>query len=103
MCVHLPLLFSNHDLSVSARLCRPPLTYTSQLDYEQQRLHLLRKHGIDLEDSYGDGTRTKRMDRKDVELLMGGDGKGGIFTWREKNRRKVCACSVAGYSASIWY
>ncbi|KAG2345586.1 kinase-like protein [Suillus weaverae] len=45
--------------------------------YEQQRRQLLHKHGIDLEDSngIGDGTRTKRMDRKDVELLMG-DGNG---------------------------
>lgn len=61
-------------------------------DYEQQRRQLLHKHGIDLEDSngIGDGTKTKRMDRKDVELLMGeGNGQGGIFTWREKNRRKV--------------
>jgi len=60
-------------------------------DYEQQRLHLLHKHGIDLEDSNGlaDGTKTKRMDRKEVERLMGGEGQGGIFTWREKNRRKV--------------
>ncbi|TFY74147.1 hypothetical protein EWM64_g9865 [Hericium alpestre] len=59
--------------------------------YEQQRLHLLRKHGIDLEDSsLGDGRGTKRLNRKDMELLMGGgDGQGGIFTWREKNRRKV--------------
>ncbi|THH14240.1 hypothetical protein EW146_g6067 [Bondarzewia mesenterica] len=63
--------------------------------YEQQRLHLLRKHGIDLEDSLGDGTRTKRMDRKDIELLMGGNDSGGIFTWREKNRRKL-AYSVCG-------
>ncbi|OCH95179.1 kinase-like protein [Obba rivulosa] len=68
--------------------------------YEQQRLHLLHKHGIDLEDSYGngtaDGTRTKRLDRKDVEQLMGGgDGQGGIFTWREKNSRKL-AYSVCG-------
>ena len=60
-------------------------------DYEQQRLHLMRKHGIDLEDnSLGDGSRTKRLDRKDFDALMGGDGQsGGIFTWREKNRRKV--------------
>ncbi|KAH9935291.1 kinase-like domain-containing protein [Fomitopsis serialis] len=60
--------------------------------YEQQRLHLLHKHGIDLEDNFGpsDGTRTKRLDRKEVERLMGGgDGQGGIFTWRERNRRKV--------------
>jgi protein-serine/threonine kinase len=61
------------------------------IDYEQQRLHLLHKYGIDLEpgQSSADGTRTKRMDRKEVERLMGGDGKGGIFTWREKNSRKV--------------
>lgn len=63
------------------------------LDYEQQRLHLLHKHGIDLEDSNGiaDGRKTKRMNRKEVEHIMGsGEGAGGLFTWREKNRRKVC-------------
>lgn len=61
-------------------------------DYEQQRLHLLHKYGIDLESSQGpaDGTRTRRLDRKEVERLMGGgDGQGGIFTWREKHGRKV--------------
>jgi deoxyribodipyrimidine photolyase-like uncharacterized protein len=53
---------------------------------------MLHKHGIDLEDTNGiaDGRKTKRMNRKDVELLMGGgEGQGGVFTWREKNRRKV--------------
>jgi protein-serine/threonine kinase len=50
----------------------------------------MRKHGVDLEDNaIGDGLRTKRLDRKDLDALMGGDGQGGIFTWREKNRRKV--------------
>ncbi len=50
----------------------------------------MRKHGIDLEDnSLGDGRRTKRLDHKDLDALMGGDGRSGIFTWREKNRRKV--------------
>ncbi|KAI0081239.1 kinase-like protein [Panus rudis PR-1116 ss-1] len=68
--------------------------------YEQQRLHLLHKHGIDLESSHGnafsDGTRTRRLDRKEVERLMGGgDGQGGVFTWREKNSRKL-AYSVCG-------
>ncbi|KAH8107922.1 kinase-like protein [Cristinia sonorae] len=68
--------------------------------YEQQRLHLLHKHGIDLEsspaNSLQDGTRTRRLDRKEVERLMGGgDGNGGIFTWREKNSRKL-AYSVCG-------
>lgn len=70
-------------------------------DYEQQRLHLLHKHGIDLEDNFGpsDGTRTKRLDRKDVERLMGGgDGQGGIFTWRERNRRKVRVHASMSYN-----
>ena len=49
----------------------------------------MRKHGIDLEDATrGDGSRPKRLDRKDLDALMG-HGRGGIFTWREKNRRKV--------------
>ena len=45
------------------------------------------KHGIDLEDttSRGDSSRPKRLDRNDLDGLMG-DGRGGIFTWREKNR-----------------
>ncbi|KAI0675335.1 kinase-like protein [Trametes maxima] len=67
--------------------------------YEQQRLHLLHKHGIDLEDSngLGDGTRTKRLDRKEVERLMGGgDGQSGVFTWREKHRRKVSHAALCG-------
>ncbi|KAL1743858.1 kinase-like domain-containing protein [Schizophyllum fasciatum] len=59
--------------------------------YEQQRLHLLHKHGIDLEDSNGiaDGTKTHRLKRREIEQIMGADGQGGLFTWREKNRRKV--------------
>ncbi|PPQ62918.1 hypothetical protein CVT24_006158 [Panaeolus cyanescens] len=60
--------------------------------YEQQRQHLLHKHGIDLEDPIGiaDGRKTKKMDPKEIELLMGGgEGQGGIFTWRERHRRKV--------------
>ena len=49
----------------------------------------MRKHVIDLEDTTrGDGSRPKRLDRKDLDALMG-DGRGGIFTLREKNRRKV--------------
>ncbi len=62
------------------------------VDYEQQRLQLLHKHGIDLEDGNGmtDGRKTKRLKRKEIEALMGdGNGQDGIFTWREKNRRKV--------------
>ena len=56
-------------------------------------MQLLRKHGIDLEDGNGmaDGRKTKRLNRKEIEALMGdGNGQDGIFTWREKNRRKVC-------------
>ncbi|KAJ7594009.1 kinase-like domain-containing protein [Mycena floridula] len=66
--------------------------------YEQQRLHLLHKHGIDLDDGNGqsDGKKTRRMGRREVEILMGGqEGPGGVFTWREKNRRKL-AYSVCG-------
>ncbi|KAF9010492.1 kinase-like domain-containing protein [Cyathus striatus] len=66
--------------------------------YEYQRSQLLHKHGIDLDDGngLGDGKKTKRMDSKQVELLMGGgEGQGGIFTWREKHRRKL-AYSVCG-------
>ncbi|KAG6378156.1 kinase-like domain-containing protein [Boletus reticuloceps] len=66
--------------------------------YEQQRRQLLRKHGIDLDDGNGlmDGSRTRRMDKKDIESLLGdGNGQTGIFTWREKNRRKL-AYSVCG-------
>jgi len=42
----------------------------------------------------GDGSRTKRLDRKDLDALMGGDGRSGIFAWREKNRRKVKAIAL---------
>lgn len=68
------------------------LVIDSSTDYEQQRRQLLHKHGIDLDDGNGlmDGTKTRRMDKKDIELLLGnGNGQDGIFTWREKNRRKV--------------
>ena len=65
-------------------------------DYEQQRKELLKKHGIDLDDPNGiaDGKKTKKMNPRDIEKLMGtGDGEGGIFTWREKNRKKACSLS----------
>ncbi|KAJ6505565.1 hypothetical protein C8R45DRAFT_1091271 [Mycena sanguinolenta] len=47
-----------------------------------------------------DGHKAKRMDQREVELLMGGDGEGGVFTWREKNRRKL-ASSVYGFNSYI--
>ena len=73
------------------------LTPWTSADYEQQRLHLLHKYGIDLEGfTPADGTRTKRLDRKEVERLMGGgDGQQGVFTWREKNSRKVWTASTS--------
>jgi len=77
------------------------LTNASGLDYEQQRRHLLRKYGIDLVDGSQpiEGTKTRRMEKKEVELIMGhGNGQGGIFTWREKNRRKVCDLLDFGYN-----
>lgn len=55
-------------------------------DYEQQRKDLLRKHGIDLAD--GGTTKTKRMSKKMVDEIMGNE-PGGIFTWRDRNRKKV--------------
>jgi len=43
-----------------------------------------------------DGIRTRKLNRKDIESLMGGgEGQGGVFTWREKNGRKL-AYSVCG-------
>ncbi|KIY44431.1 kinase-like protein [Fistulina hepatica ATCC 64428] len=72
--------------------------------YEQQRLQLLHKYGIDLEDPHGiaDGTKTRRMDRADAERLMGGgDGQGGIFTWREKNRRKLAYSVYVSLSPEV--
>ncbi|CAE7055198.1 unnamed protein product [Rhizoctonia solani] len=61
--------------------------------YEQQRRDLLHKHGIDLDDGETRGHRnTRRMDKSEAERAMGGEG---IFTWREKNRKKL-AYSVCG-------
>ncbi|KAI6121464.1 kinase-like domain-containing protein [Pisolithus sp. B1] len=66
--------------------------------YEQQRRHLLHTYGIDLDDGSNPlyRTKTRRMDKEEIKLLMdGGDGQSGIFTWRERNRRKL-AYSVCG-------
>ncbi|KAJ1305684.1 hypothetical protein OPQ81_010422 [Rhizoctonia solani] len=61
--------------------------------YEQQRRDLLHKHGIDLEDGETRGNKnTRRMDKSEAERAMGGER---IFTWREKNRKKL-AYSVCG-------
>jgi hypothetical protein len=58
----------------------------------------MRKHGIELEDpTRADGSRPKYLDRKDLDALMG-DVRGGIFTRRGKNRRKV---STVQYSIDI--
>ncbi|CUA77053.1 LATS, large tumor suppressor [Rhizoctonia solani] len=61
--------------------------------YEQQRRDLLHKHGIDLEDGETRGHKNaRRMDKSEAERAMGGEG---LFTWREKNRKKL-AYSVCG-------
>ncbi|ODO10449.1 hypothetical protein I350_01044 [Cryptococcus amylolentus CBS 6273] len=63
--------------------------------YDQQRLALLKKHGVDLEYP---SVHTKRMDRKDVKRILGKEWveKGeGVLEWRERNRRKL-AYSVCG-------
>ena len=68
---------------------------SSLIDYEQQRRDLLRKHGIDLEDGNGDASKTRRLNPREVEKIMG-EGPGGVFTWREKNRKKVCGFITGG-------
>ncbi len=52
-----------------------------------ETLHPTRMYGIDLGDYQGDGSRAKRLLREDA--LMNGDGRSGIFTWREKTQRKA--------------
>lgn len=68
----------------------------SILDYEQQRKDLMHKYGIDLDDGEASGRGTRRLTRKQAIDLMGppseSDDPGGrVFTWRDQNRRKVCA------------
>lgn len=91
----LTVLIELISIGLTTRLVRDlyPLTITplftiecTPIDYEQQRRDLLRKHGIDLAD--GGTTKKKHMDRKTVEEIMG-DESGGLFTWRDKNRKKV--------------
>lgn len=64
--------------------------------YEQQRMALLKKHGIDLE--YPTVGRGKRMRKEDVERIMGREwieeGRG-VLTWRDKNRKRL-AYSICG-------
>ena len=56
----------------------------------------MHKYGIDLDDGNGaDGSKTRRLDRKEVNKLMGGDNGEGVFTWREKNKKKVIRMLVA--------
>ncbi|KAI5481951.1 serine/threonine protein kinase Cbk1 [Pseudohyphozyma bogoriensis] len=61
--------------------------------FEQQRLHLLRKHGIDVEDGHLAPATTKF----DQEGSIGGidDAPGSILTYRDRHRRKL-AYSVVG-------
>lgn len=69
--------------------------------YEQQRQALLKKHGVHLE--IGEGKKTKRMNKADVERIMGKEWLeegNGVLTWRDKNRRKL-AYSVCGSVISL--
>ena len=63
----------------------------SDLDYEQQRKDHFRKHRIDLEDGNGlsEDDNRRQMERKEVDQLTGAEDGQGVFTWREKNRKKV--------------
>jgi hypothetical protein len=54
-------------------------------DNEQRILHPKSVYGIDFGDNFqGDGSywQVKRLDHED--LLASGDGRSGIFTWREE-------------------
>lgn len=60
----------------------------------------MQKHGIDLEDVGGRAPATKRFDEDRRKLDNSDEGGGGgpsdhVFTWRDKNRRKL-AHSVVG-------
>lgn len=78
-------------MSALAMVSYCKLSNIQSSDYEQQRRHLMRKHGVDLDDGQLDGAQTRRMDRREIEALIGdgGQDQSGIFTWRDKNRRKV--------------
>lgn len=75
------------------------------LDYDQQRRDLLHKYGIDLDDGAGirEGVKHKRLDRKEVDKLMGGQNGEGVFTWRERNRKKVGMCQTLHCIALIYF
>lgn len=75
------------------------------LDYDQQRRDLLHKYGIDLDDGAGirEGVKHKRLDRKEVDKLMGGQNGEGVFTWRERNRKKVGMCQTLHCIVLIYF
>jgi protein-serine/threonine kinase len=59
---------------------------------------LLHKHGIDLDDGETRGNKKmQKMNRFEAERVMGGEG---VFTWREKNRKKLAysVCGTNSYS-----
>ncbi|KAF8348356.1 kinase-like protein [Amanita rubescens] len=77
--------------------------------YEQQRLQLLHKHGIDLEDGNGmtDGRKTKRLKRKEIEALMGdGNGPRRHLHLAGEKQKKVSPEVIRGngysYSCDWW-
>ncbi|GJJ06505.1 hypothetical protein Clacol_000697 [Clathrus columnatus] len=61
-----------------------------KLNYEQQRKGLLHRYGVDIADNDGAYNKTTRkLDKKEIEEIMGDGQGGGVFTWREKNRKKL--------------
>jgi hypothetical protein len=53
----------------------------------EQKIRPKSVYGVDLGDNFqGDGSQVKRLDRKGalVPVSASGDGRSGIFTWREE-------------------
>lgn len=65
--------------------------------FDQQRKDLLRKHGIDLEDT-SMAPATDRFDRhrhRSIKMDEEDEAPGSVLTWRDQNRKKL-AYSVVG-------
>lgn len=85
--------------------CKPSwLLFTSlkthcrrNIDYEQQRRALLKRHGIDLEEPTKGKMRTFKQ--REMEAVMTQEWRKngqGVLTWRDNKRRRM-AFSVCGY------
>jgi len=84
------LIYVGHTTLPVGGLILPSIGTILYQPIVRRLLHLMRKGGINLEDNpLGDGSRTKRLGRKDFDALMGADGRSGIFTQREKNNRQA--------------